>query len=184
MAYFNHAFKKTFLATGQSLNTNVTLLDGTVAVAQTNSGFLTTQNLPTYVLNSLSTQAESYWGSYYSGYIGYFDPKTNLSLGLPSGCCNVMLAGSAIYSNDKIGPFHGGYVETNKSKMINPKYVSRFYTVEPCSPTNEVLHVGSTFWTAGGGIIDWDNTGGPINGQTPNLVNAIVDLKLQLMGWV
>jgi hypothetical protein len=176
MAYFNHAFKKTFLATGRSLNTTVTLLDGTVAPAQTTDGFLTTSGLPTYVLNTLSTLGENFYGSYYSGYIGYFDPKTNLSLGSPDGCCNVMLAGSAIYSNDKIGPFHGGYVETNKSKMINPKYVSRFYTVIPCEPTNEVLHVGSTFWTAGGGIINWSNSGGPINGQTPNLVNAIVEL--------
>ena len=176
MAYFNHAFKKTFLATGQTLSTNVTLLDGTVAPAATSNGFLTTTGLPTYALNSLSAQAENNYGPYYSGYVGYFDPKTNLSLGTPEKCCNVYLAGSAIYTNDKIGPFHGGYTETNKSKMINPRYVSRFYTVDPCGPQNEVLHIGSTFWTAGGGILNESATGGPIDGQTPNLVNAIVEL--------
>jgi hypothetical protein len=176
MAYFNHAFKKTFLATGRSLSTNVTLLDGTVAAAATSDGFLTTTGLPTYVLNSLSVEGENTYGPYYSGYVGYFDPKTNLSLGTPEGCCNAYLAGSAIYTNDKIGPFHGGYTETNKSKMINPKYVSRFYTVNPCAPQNEVLHIGSTFWTAGGGILTHSATGGPIDGQTPNLVNAIVEL--------
>ena len=176
MAYFNHAFKKTFLATGHSLDTNVTLLDGTVAVAGTNEGMLVTPNLPTYVLNSLSAIAEANWGSFYSGYVGYFDPKSNLSLGQPEGCCNVYLAGSAIYTNDKIGPFHGGYTETNKSKMINSKYVSRFYTVDPCSPQNEVLHIGSTYWTAGGGVLAHSASGGPINGQTPNLVNTPVVL--------
>jgi hypothetical protein len=95
-----------------------------------------------------------------SGYVGFFDPKTNLSLSLEN-CCNVYLAGSAIYSNDKIGPFHGGYTETNKSKMINPKYVQKFYRVDPCAPQNEVVHVGSTFWTAGGGILSFtDNADG------------------------
>jgi hypothetical protein len=176
MAYFNHAFKKTFLATGESLSENVTLLDGTVTSAATANGFLTTKDLPTYVLNSLSAIAENSNGAFYSGYVGYFDPKTNLSLGTPGNCCNVYLAGSAIYTNDKIGPFHGGYTETNKSKMINPKYVSRFYTVDPCSPQNEVLHIGSTFWTAGGGILVTSNSGGPANGQTANLVNAVVAL--------
>jgi hypothetical protein len=155
MAYFNHAFTKTFLATGETLSTNVTLLDGSVVAAVTDNGFLTTTGLPTYVLNSLSTIGENLNGAFYSGYVGYFDPKTNLSL-LPEKCCNVILAGSAIYTNDKIGPFHGGYTETNKSKMINPKYVSRFYTVDPCAPQNEVLHVGSTFWTAGGGVLTVD----------------------------
>ena len=176
MAYFNHAFKKTFLATGRSLDTDVTLLDGTVATAVTANGFLTTTGLPTYVLNSLSVEGENIYGAFYSGYVGYFDPKTNLSLGTPGNCCNVYLAGSAIYTNDKIGPFHGGYTETNKSKMINPKYVSRFYTVDPCSPQNEVLHIGSTFWTAGGGILVTSNSGGPADGQTANLVNAVVAL--------
>jgi len=155
MAYFNHAFTKTFLATGETLSTNVTLLDGSVVAAVTDNGFLTTTGLPTYVLNSLSTIGENANGAFYSGYVGYFNPKTNLSV-IPENCCNVILAGSAIYSNDKIGPFHGGYTETNKSKMINPKYVSRFYTVDPCAPQNEVLHVGSTFWTAGGGVLTVD----------------------------
>ena len=175
MAYFNHAFKKTFLGTGRPLSENVTLLDGTVASATADWGYLTTDGLPTYVLNSLSTFAENAWGPYYSGYVGYFDPKSNLSL-TPEQCCNVYLAGSAIYTNDKIGPFHGGYTETNKSKMINPKFVSRFYSVDPCQPQNEVVHVGSTFWTAGGGITNWSAASGPIDGQTPNLVNAIIDL--------
>lgn len=180
MAYFNHAFKKTFLATGTSLDTDVRLLDNTLVPVVTNGALLETTDLPTYVLNDLKTQA---FIGYQNGYIGFFDPKTNLSI-IPEKCCNVYIAGSAIYTNDKIGPFHGGYTETNKSKMINPKYVSRFYTVEPCAPSNEVLHIGSTYYTFGagvlpevGGIATWAVAGAPATGFAPNLTGAIVKLN-------
>ena len=174
MAYFNHAFKKTFLATGNSRPATVRLLDNSTASATTSGALLATTNLPTYVLNQIKDQAG---GGYQNGYIGIFDPKSNLSLGTtPSGCCNIYIAGSAIYTNDKIGPFHGGYTETNKSKMINPKYVSRFYTVDPCAPSNEVVHIGSTYHTFGGGITSWSTAGGPATGLAPNLNGAIVDL--------
>ena len=174
MAYFNHAFKKTFLATGNSQSATVRLLDNSTTTASTSGALLSTVGLPTYVLNQIKDIAGD---SYQNGYIGIFDPKSNLSLGTsPSGCCNIYIAGSAIYTNDKIGPFHGGYTETNKSKMINPKYVSRFYTVDPCAPSNEVLHIGSTYYTFGGGITSWVAAGGPATGLTPNLSGAIIDL--------
>jgi hypothetical protein len=155
MAYFNHAFKKSFLATGETQNSTViTLPDGSTTTASTDDGYLLTPNLPTYTLNQLSANASS---ATTDGYIGWFNPKTNLSVDLNDEgfvpCCNLYLAGSAIYSNDKIGPLTGGYQETNKSKMVNPKYVSRFYTIEPCAPQNNVIHVGSTYWTAGGGVL-------------------------------
>ena len=155
MAYFNHAFKKSFLATGETQNSTViTLPDGSTTTASTDDGYLLTPNLPTYTLNQLSANASS---ATTDGYIGWFNPKTNVSVDLNDEgfvpCCNLYLAGSAIYSNDKIGPLTGGYQETNKSKMVNPKYVSRFYTIEPCAPQNNVIHVGSTYWTAGGGVL-------------------------------
>ncbi len=61
--------------------------------------------------------------------------------------CPLILASGAIYQNDKIGPFHGGYKESEKSKMINPKYVTRFYRVDPCTPQNQTVSVGTTPWT-------------------------------------
>jgi hypothetical protein len=61
--------------------------------------------------------------------------------------CPLVLVAGAIYQNDKIGPFHGGYKETEKSKIINPKYVTRFYRVDPCTPQNQTLSVGVTPWT-------------------------------------
>ena len=154
MAYFNHAFRKSFLATGISnVDLDITLLDGTTATVDTALGYLNTSGVPTYGLNLISQAVEAGNSAYVSGYIGLFNPSTNLSVVSPTGCCPLYLAGSAIYSNDKIGKFHGGYQETNKSKTINPRYVTRFYSVAPCEPQNEVVHVGSTYWTAGGGIL-------------------------------
>jgi hypothetical protein len=173
MAYFNHAFKKSFLATGETQNSTViTLPDGSTTTASTDDGYLLTAGLPTYTLNQLSANASS---ATTDGYIGWFNPKTNVSVDLNDEgfvpCCNLYLAGSAIYSNDKIGPLTGGYQETNKSKMVNPKYVSRFYTIEPCAPQNNVIHVGSTYWTAGGGALTGSITT-PGVGYTPNSATA------------
>lgn len=153
MAYFNHAFQKAFLATGAT-QTSVAIakMDGSTISTSTNFGYVTTDGVPTYGLNQLKALAASETAN---GYIGIFDPKTNLTI-TPDSCCNAYLAGSAIYANDKIGPLAGGYQETNKSKMINPKYVSKYYSVAPCSPQNNVIHVGSTYWTAGGGTLTVD----------------------------
>ena len=165
MAYFNHAFEKAFLGTGATRSSvAVTKLDGTTVSTSTNLGYVTTDGVPTYGLNQLKASAASETAN---GYFGIFSPSTNLTI-TPNTCCNAYIAGSAIYDNDKIGPLAGGYQETNKSKMINPKYVSRFYSVAPCSPQNNVIHVGSTYWTAGGGVLTTDTlvagTGYPATG--------------------
>ena len=180
MAYFNHAFKKTFLGTGNSYEGQdfTDPVNGNTYTVDSNNGFLTTDDVPTYILNEMSNYQKQYpysgptdLSTWTSGYFGLFDAKTNLSLRAPEDCCNLYIAGSAIYTNDKIGPFHGGYTETNKSKMINPRYVQQFYYVESCTPQNEVIHVGSTFWTAGGGIsalsLDVNGSGYTVAGVYP-----------------
>lgn len=172
MSYFNHAFRKAFLATGPT-QTAVPItnpLGASLGTATTVNGYLNSAGLPTYALNQLS--ATSATTATTNGYIGWFDASTNLSVVSPSSCCNLYLAGSAIYSNDKIGPLAGGYQETNKSKMINPKYVSRFYEVQPCLPQNNVIHVGSTYWTAGGGVLTGSITT-PGVGYAPNSTVAV-----------
>jgi hypothetical protein len=169
MAYFNHAFQKAFLGTGATrASVAVDRLGTTPISTSTEFGYVTTDGVPTYGLNQLKASAAS---EYANGYFGIFSPSTNLTI-TPSSCCNVYLAGSAIYDNDKIGPLAGGYQETNKSKMINPKYVSRFYSVAPCSPQNNVIHVGSTFWTAGGGVEAGSITT-PGVGYAPNSTTAV-----------
>lgn len=156
MAYFNHAFQKAFLASGVTqTGYAVTFPDGSTIATTTAGGYVTTEGVPTYGLNQLKANAALTNSSTETGYIGIFDPKTNLTI-TPEDCCNVYLAGSAIFANDKIGPLAGGYLETNKSKMINPKYVSKYYNVTPCAPQNNVIHVGSTYWTAGGGVLTVD----------------------------
>ena len=161
MSYFNHAFRKSFLATGPT-QTSLTITNpagvalGTAAT--TVNGYLNTAGLPTYALNQLSaTQTDQQADQY----IGFFNAKTQLSVNLASmttSACPLILAGSAIYTNDKIGPLTGGYQETNKSKVINPRYISRAYRVDPCTGNNAVVHVGSTYWTAGGGVLTVNST--------------------------
>jgi hypothetical protein len=184
MAYFNHAFEKAFLGTGETRSGSVpagtfavTKLDGSTVTTTTDGGFVITNGVPTYGLNQLKADASS---TYTNGYFGIFNPSTNLTI-TPSDCCNIYLAGSAIYDNDKIGPLAGGYQETNKSKMINPKYVSRFYSVDPCSPQNNVIHVGSTYWTAGGGVLTGAISTGGV-GYAPNSTTAVAVETITTLG--
>jgi hypothetical protein len=122
MAYFNHAFSKCFV--------------GTAGFTSLAGGQLGTTG------NILAT-----------GEFGFVDPNTwELQTAAPTDCCPLILAAGSLYSNDKNGPFHGGYQESNKSKMINPKYVNRFYKVNACEAQAAVINVGSTPFTAGGGI--------------------------------
>jgi hypothetical protein len=51
-------------------------------------------------------------------------------------------------SKDKIGPFHGGYKESNKSKVINPRYVTKAYVVEECAPQQSITSIGNTAYTS------------------------------------
>ena len=62
----------------------------------------------------------------------------------PTGGEPLTLISTSLYQNDKVGPFHGGYQETNKSKMINPKFISRFYKVESAAAISHIIGVGST----------------------------------------
>jgi hypothetical protein len=154
MSYFNHAFRKTFVGT----------VGGYTAL---NGGQLgTTGNI------------------FPGGSFGFVNPR-NWNI-VPTtynaetvGCCNLILAAGSIYQNDKIGPFHGGYTESNKSKEINPRYVNKFYRVDPCLPQNEVLHIGNTAWTdntalvltisnAGASLVDGVYTDIPLAAVAPS----------------
>ena len=172
MAYFNHAFKKTFLATGATI-TPVAITDpsgNSLGNASATGGYMTTGSLPTYALNQIAAASTPINGSYENNYVAFFDAKTNLSV-VPASltdCCPLYLAGSAIYCKDKVSPFLGGYQETNKSKVINPKYVSRYYSVGSCPPSNNVVHVGSTYWTAGTAVATLNLTA-PGSGYTDGI---------------
>jgi hypothetical protein len=121
MSYFNHAFRKTFVGT---------------------NGFN-----PNGLTGQLGTPGNILAG----GEFAFVNAKTWSILpqtyNTELGCCNLVLAAGSIYQNDKIGPFHGGYQESNKSKEINPKYVNKFYRVDPCLPQSNVIHIGNTAYT-------------------------------------
>lgn len=80
------------------------------------------------------------------GQFAFVDPKTwkvPADVDTASALkCPLVLAAGSLYQNDKIGPFHGGYKESSKSKLINPKYVTRFYRVDPCTPQNAQVTIG------------------------------------------
>ena len=80
------------------------------------------------------------------GEFTFVDPKTWLTPDLIPATtvkCPLVLVSGSIHPNDKIGPYHGGYAETVKSKTINPKYVSSFYRVDDCPAQQAQLTVGA-----------------------------------------
>lgn len=135
MAYFNHAFQKMFLGTSPSLGPAI------------DNGFVWDDNgLPTSSLYA-AYGVGAYAFADQSGVDG--DPWDIVDVGndAVTGGKPLTLVASALYQHDKVGKFHGGYQETTKSKMINPKYISRFYRVDPCTPQQHILHVGVTPYT-------------------------------------
>ena len=124
MAYFPHAFKKMLVATG----------DEPFPSDSTASGIPAT---------TLALTA---------GQVGVVDAQTHLPVDLAvpptygaTGAANehsqVYLAQGSFYANDRIGPHHGGYQETVKTKGINPKYISEFYRVDSADAVNEIVEI-------------------------------------------
>jgi len=141
MAYFNHAFNKVFVGTHDTQAAVPAVSSGV------DEGFLTSSGV--HSVNLITTAAPYALGL---GTFGFFDTDTSLSVNAASAVVTsgqpLILASTALYTNDKIGPFHGGYQESTKSKMINPKYIRSFYRVDPCTPQNQIVHIGNTNYTS------------------------------------
>jgi len=120
MSYFNHAFKKTMLGSSD-------FVEGAKGKLGTTGNILT------------------------KGQFGFVDKDWNLvDIGsAPTDCCPLTLVAGSLLAKDKIGAFHGGYKETNKSKVINPRYVHKFYRVDDCAPQNHIMAIGYTPDTVG-----------------------------------
>ena len=139
MAYFNHAFNKVFLGTGETLAP----VSPTPSNPASDGGFITTKDVP------LATPNNTYGlASLAPGYFFFYDPNTNLSVD-PTDvkCCPLVLASSSLLSKDKLNQYTGGYKETNKSKLINPKYVQKYYVVDSCEPEQAIISIGNTSQT-------------------------------------
>ena len=61
------------------------------------------------------------------------------------------LAQGSLHSVDKIGPHHGGYQESVKSKGINPKFVSKIWEVDAAAATLSLATIASAEGTFPGG---------------------------------
>jgi hypothetical protein len=115
--YFNHAFRKTLLA-----------VDSSSALAVATTG--TTSDLA-------------------AGTLGIFDSKfTNIAVTTTTNLSKPFYIVQGSYYktsgySDKIGS-HGGYQESVKSKMINPKYISRIFWVQSKLPVQQVVQIPAT----------------------------------------
>lgn len=118
--YFPNAFRKVFVA-----DTNA----GAINLASTGS----TQNLT-------------------AGQIGLYDAKTYqviTAAGAAGTNQQFIMAQGSYRTKDKLGQFHGGYTESHKSKVINPKYVSRFFKVLANTAQNQILELSDLAITCG-----------------------------------
>ncbi len=74
-----------------------------------------------------------------AGQIGFFDAKTFAAV--TAQAAPFILAQGSYFAKDKIGPVHGGYQESVKSKVINPKYISRLIKVSAKTAQNQIVKV-------------------------------------------
>jgi len=85
-----------------------------------------------------------------SGDLALFNAQTFAPLDLDTPeCCSFMVVSGSPYQNDRIGPFHGGYQESIKSKGINPRYISRVWDGLAQEAQPYVLNIGTTLNTVG-----------------------------------
>jgi len=140
MSYFNHSFHKTFLGTKATQT-------GTVSRKAVVTGLLNEAGIPTLQLSNTASPYQLGVGTFgffrTSDYTSVIAASQEVQDGKP-----LILADSALYGSDKIGPFHGGYQESNKSKVINPRYISRFYKVTSAAPEQNIVHIGTTNWNS------------------------------------
>jgi hypothetical protein len=114
MAYFPHAFQKMLVA----------------------GSFQTTTGIASSALTA--------------GQVGVFSAATNLTVDATLTTTAyqvnplVYIAQGSYHTVDKLGPYHGGYKESVKSKGINPKYISAYYVTEPSNPVQDIVQIAST----------------------------------------
>ena len=144
MSHFNHAFSRVWVGTKDTQ-----VASGTQSGVD--NGFLTSAGVSTINFNNTAAPYKLGKGTF--GFVDSTYTSVNTASLSTIGCCPLVLVGASLKANDKQGPTHGGYTETNKSKLINPKYVSKFYRVNPCVPQQSVVHVGTTNFTGTGQVL-------------------------------
>ena len=165
MSYFVFGFTKPFIGTKPSIA-------GTVDQTAIDNGMVVEEGIKTLALKNKLTPNTLGLGSY-----GFFTKDTFESVISTSQAVidgkPLVLASAAIPTNDKIGPFHGGYAESNKSKYINPKLITKFYKVEDAVPEQSIQHVGVTNFQTGTTItLTVPGAGYPTDGTFTNVATT------------
>jgi hypothetical protein len=102
------------------------------------------------VANSLVSTAGTASSALTAGQLALISATSNLSVALSTASPNyavtplAYLAQGSFHTVDKLGPFHGGYKESVKSKGINPKYISSFSVSEPSNPVQDIFQIPAT----------------------------------------
>jgi hypothetical protein len=112
--YFPNAFKKTFLLPSGTVTVNTSAATSALAAGEV--------GLYNQAYRNLSTASGSV-------------PSVNTPFYIVMG---------SYFTSDKISPALGGYKESVKSKLINPKYVTRFFTVAAKKPQQQVVKIALT----------------------------------------
>jgi len=124
--YFNHAFRKSFLAAYVD-QPAVPASPGTQGLAPLFS-----------VIDQLTVGSTE---DLAPGQIGLFDSNTYQAFsGINNGRPFILAQGS-YFTKDKIGPYHGGYTESVKSKVINPKYINKVFVTCAAPPVNQIKDI-------------------------------------------
>ena len=89
---------------------------------------------------ALVTSSGSSTADLTAGEIGAFTPNGQAGAGAASTKPFILAQGS-YFTKDKIGPFHGGYQESVKSKVINPRYITRVFHVDAATAQNQIVQV-------------------------------------------
>ena len=139
MSYFNHAYRKSFVGK------KATQAAVPGVSAGVDDGFLLDAGISTAQLANIAAPYTLGVGTY-----GFFNPDTYVSVNNASAEViagkPLVFAAASLFTDDKIGPFHGGYKESNKSKMINPRFVHKFSKMTGAASEQSIWHVGNTNW--------------------------------------
>jgi len=75
------------------------------------------------------------------GQIGFFSAKDNVAFTDGGSGKPFIIAQGSYFVKDKISPYLGGYSESVKSKVINPKYITRVFTACSTPPENQIKDI-------------------------------------------
>ena len=136
----------------------ITVAAGAVTAIAVSTGGTGYSVAPTVVITPTTAGVDTYaqlTGAGTLGNYGLYDAKTFKNISSPSGIIGseagkpfIFASSSLTPTTDKVGAFHGGYAESNKSKVINPKYIKDAYVVAPKTASQAVTYVGQTSTTA------------------------------------